>query len=99
MLNLHYVQYRSLYNFSRTLIFEKCLRQRSRPNVNNLDFRTFGNSLCSLQISKFSSERLHNERISSDEKPSTSLLKIAIIGVPNSGKSTFINQIVGRRVR
>ncbi|XP_054257911.1 GTPase Era, mitochondrial [Macrosteles quadrilineatus] len=33
-----------------------------------------------------------------DENPLTKILKIAIIGTPNSGKSTFINQIVGRRV-
>uniref|UniRef100_A0A1B6EQ39 GTPase Era, mitochondrial n=1 Tax=Cuerna arida TaxID=1464854 RepID=A0A1B6EQ39_9HEMI len=32
------------------------------------------------------------------DKPLTKILKIAIIGTPNSGKSTFINQIVGRRV-
>lgn len=31
-------------------------------------------------------------------QPTTKLLKISIIGTPNTGKSTFINQIVGRRV-
>lgn len=31
-------------------------------------------------------------------KLDTKVLKMSIIGTPNSGKSTFINQIVGRRV-
>lgn len=35
---------------------------------------------------------------SSNEKQDRKVLKVAIVGVPNAGKSTFINQIVGRNV-
>ncbi|XP_023704282.1 LOW QUALITY PROTEIN: GTPase Era, mitochondrial [Cryptotermes secundus] len=36
--------------------------------------------------------------VSQNENYETRLLKIAIIGVPNAGKSTVINQLVGRKV-
>ncbi|KAK7580307.1 hypothetical protein V9T40_000936 [Parthenolecanium corni] len=35
---------------------------------------------------------------SSNEKQDRKVLKVAIVGVPNAGKSTFINQIVGRNI-
>jgi hypothetical protein len=46
----------------------------------------------SLSLSKLESSAAQNENYESR------LLKIAIIGVPNSGKSTVINQLVGRKV-
>uniref|UniRef100_A0A1B6LPZ9 GTPase Era, mitochondrial n=1 Tax=Graphocephala atropunctata TaxID=36148 RepID=A0A1B6LPZ9_9HEMI len=48
--------------------------------------------VCNRRIS-----RTHQD-IQLADKPLTKILRIAIIGTPNSGKSTFINQIVGRRV-
>ena len=42
-----------------------------------------------VEFSKFNEE---------NEQCETRLLKVAIIGVPNAGKSTLINQLVGRRV-
>jgi hypothetical protein len=44
-----------------------------------------------------SSSRLESI-VSQNENYKSRLLKIAIIGVPNAGKSTVINQLVGRRV-
>jgi ribosome biogenesis GTPase A len=45
-----------------------------------------------LSLSKVESSAAQNENYESR------LLKIAIIGVPNAGKSTIINQLVGRKV-
>lgn len=46
----------------------------------------------SLRLSRLESS------VSQNENYETRLLKIAIIGVPNAGKSTVINQLVGRKV-
>lgn len=46
----------------------------------------------SLSWSRLESSAAQNENYE------TRLLKIAIIGVPNAGKSTIINQLVGRKV-
>jgi ribosome biogenesis GTPase A len=45
-----------------------------------------------LSLSKVESSAAQNENYESR------LLKIAVIGVPNAGKSTVINQLVGRKV-
>lgn len=67
----------------------------SYPRLNLVDDtfkRTF--SQCIQRLSQ------NQQDVQEDSIPqlTTKLLKISIIGTPNTGKSTFINQIVGRRV-
>lgn len=40
----------------------------------------------------------HNENISQENQSQQKLLKLAVIGLPNAGKSTFINNLMDRKV-
>jgi ribosome biogenesis GTPase A len=47
---------------------------------------------------RFYSLNAASKEIKPTEKPQEKLIKLAIIGLPNVGKSTFINSIVEKRV-
>lgn len=55
-------------------------------------------SLKNSNESRTSFDASVEDGINVSSKPSTKLVKVAIIGSPNAGKSTLINTIVGRRV-
>jgi GTPase involved in cell partitioning and DNA repair len=54
---------------------------------------------------KYSNVRLLSTKINSKKveqnlsNPNEKLVKVAVIGVPNAGKSTFINNLINHRVR
>lgn len=64
-------------------------------------FRNFRKIL--VQIDRKLSTKVQNATEITETLPKddieTKLLKVAVIGVPNSGKSTFINHLMDRKVR
>lgn len=84
--------FRNVWSFEQiNTLKSSCLYPR-----HNLVDKTFKHksSLCTQHLSQ------SQQDVEEDSRPqlTTKLLKISIIGTPNTGKSTFINQIVGRRV-
>ncbi|XP_046386862.1 GTPase Era, mitochondrial [Ischnura elegans] len=59
----------------------------------------YANKLCSQPLDRRMSGVVNEENSSLKCGETTQkLVKVAVVGTPNAGKSTFINQIVGRRV-
>lgn len=67
-------------------------------------FRTFGikriaNSVQSLRLLSASAEYAEqDESVSPENQSRQKLLKLAVIGLPNAGKSTLINNLMDRKV-
>jgi ribosome biogenesis GTPase A len=90
-----------VFNISKKVLLPSSVRLRNRTFIwKTVEVRLIGGvaensanaNARSLSLSKLESSAVQNENYESR------LLKIAIIGVPNSGKSTVINQLVGRKV-
>ncbi|KAJ9587671.1 hypothetical protein L9F63_018887 [Diploptera punctata] len=77
----------------RNNTFSGYLRRIEVRHFSNLSESSSYSEDLTLRNKEFSNFNKENEN-----KCEFRLLKVAIIGVPNSGKSTVINQLVGRRV-
>lgn len=87
------IVYRNTWSFEqKKTVNSSCLIYPSFNLVDKTLKRKF--SQCDQHLS----QRQQDVKEDSMPQPTTKLLKISIIGTPNTGKSTFINQIVGRRV-
>lgn len=66
----------------------KCIRALKYRNSN----------IILINITNCSTKQLCEEAIIPDKNFQQKLLKVAVIGTPNSGKSTFINYLMDRKV-
>lgn len=90
-----------VFNISKKVLLPSCVRLRNSTLLwKTVEVRFLGGvaensadtNAGSLSLSRLESSAAQNENYE------TRLLKIAIIGVPNAGKSTVINQLVSRKV-
>jgi ribosome biogenesis GTPase A len=90
-----------VFNISKKVLLPSCVRFRNSTHLwNTVEVRFVtgvAENSADTDARDSSLSRLESS-VAQNENYESRLLKIAIIGVPNAGKSTVINQLVSRKV-